>query len=561
VSRSALSAYLGFDAPMAPTTQRIPELDFVPTIPALLRRAVELRPDHHFVISEGQRVPYAEIERWSRALSRTLVVAGVGKATRVGILMPQGASWVAAMLAAARIGALVMPISTLAAPPELARMLQLGDVEHVITYGSVHGRIQIDRLAAAVPRLARSRGTLYDPDVPYLRRVWMLGEGGAPDWVSPLVPCDDTSLVSDEVLDAMAEAVTPADQFVTIFTSGTTKQPKAVVHTHGAQVRQAASLATVRGGSPDDRVFAAAPFVWVGGLTLTLLTSMFMCSTILCQEKFDPAEALDLMEAEQVTAVQMWHTARERLLRHPTYASRNLGFVANNSLGPPTSAENQTFKLPIGMTESCGQYTRPARLADLQVPADLVKGSCGRPMPGVEIRIADPETNKTLAEDEPGEICLRGHTVMVGLYKREREECFDAEGWYHTEDRGYIRSGYVFFLGRMTALIKTAGANVAPSEVESALMEMDGVERAFVVGIDDAERGQVVAAVILPAPGVEVDLEAVRLACRDSLAAYKLPRIVVTVADRDIPYLPTGKVDTRALAARVADWAAAKASA
>jgi acyl-coenzyme A synthetase/AMP-(fatty) acid ligase len=113
---------------------------------------------------------------------------------------------------------------------------------------------------------------------------------------TPLVPSDDASLVSDALLDAVEPALSPADQFVTIFTSGTRSGPKAVVHTHGAQVRQARSLANVRGGSPDDRTYAAAPFFWAGGLTLTLLTSMYVHSTIVCQENLELGAALDLIE-------------------------------------------------------------------------------------------------------------------------------------------------------------------------------------------------------------------------------------------------------------------------
>jgi acyl-CoA synthetase (AMP-forming)/AMP-acid ligase II len=138
------------------------------------------------------------------------------------------------------------------------------------------------------------------------------------------------------------------------------------------------------------------------------------------------------------------------------------------------------------------------------------------------------------------------------MYKREREDVFDAEGWYHTGDRGYFRDGYLFFTGRATEMIKTAGNNVAPREVEVALEAFPEIRLALVFGLPDDERGQVVVAGVAPALGATVDVDDVRERVRKELSSYKVPRAIVVLADDEIPLLGSGKPDRRVIAAAIA---------
>jgi acyl-CoA synthetase (AMP-forming)/AMP-acid ligase II len=165
------------------------------------------------------------------------------------------------------------------------------------------------------------------------------------------------------------------------------------------------------------------------------------------------------------------------------------------------------------------------------------RGSFGKPAPGFETMLVDADASGV------GELCIRGPYVMQGYYKRAREECFDADGWFHTGD--LVRTdadGFVYFVGWRGALIKTAGANVAPAEVEKAIAKVTGLV-AHVVGLPDPDRGQVVAAVIALDEGADFDEATLRAQLRAELSAYKVPRRFAAVPSSDIPLMSSGKID------------------
>ena len=535
--------------PMDPATERIPPLDYLATVPAMLRRAADQHGGREFIIEPDRRFTYADVEIASRRVGRQLLAAGVGKASRVAMVFPQGAEWAVSLLAAARVGALVMPLSTFYAPVELRRALRHGDVEHLIVPPAMFGRDMESFVEAAVPELAdHGGGPAFIDALPYLRRVSVL-DGGERGWSARLASDrTDPSVpeVCDRLFDEVESEITPGDLFVTIFTSGTTSEPKGVVHTHGAQVRHGARMAMVRGLVPDDKSLAVMPFFWVGGLTCAFLPAIHSGSSLLCQEKFDAGAALELIEREKPTALMAWPNVRQRLLTHPSYGERELDGVP--FLPPPGTPEPdpELFHNSLGMTETSGPHSAAAGEERTRLLPEHLRGSFGPRVAYVEHRIADPVTNRTLPDDQEGEICIRGYSVMAGMYKKEREEVFDAEGWYHTGDRGYFRHGVLFFEGRATEMIKTAGSNVAPREVELALAAYPGVRTALVFGVSDRERGEIVVAGVVPEDGFDLDVEGLLDHARAKLSVYKLPRHVVVLVDADVPVLASGKVDRRA---------------
>jgi acyl-CoA synthetase (AMP-forming)/AMP-acid ligase II len=325
------------------------------------------------------------------------------------------------------------------------------------------------------------------------------------------------------------------------------------VHTHGTQVRHGANLADLRGMSSADRIFAAMPFFWVGGLTCTLLPSLHTGAMLICQERFEAGTALDLIERERPNLLMGWPNVRQRLLSHPSLAGRDVEGVP--FLPPPGTPDIdlQLMHNSLGMTETSGPHTAAGVDELTRVLPEELRGSFGPRVPYVEHRIADFDTNATLPDAELGEVCIRGYSVMAGMYKREREDVFDAEGWYHTGDRGYFRGDYLFFKGRATEMIKTAGSNVAPREVEVALEAFPEIKLALVFGLPDEERGQVVVAAVVAANGAAVDPDDVRERIRKELSTYKVPRSIVVLDEADVPLLGSGKPDRRAVAATVAD--------
>lgn len=477
-----------------------------------------------------------------------LLRAGVGKGTRVALLFPQGPEGVVTLLAVARIGAVAVPLSTFARGGELRSALRHADVDTLVVPATLLGRDLPAELEDVLPGLAEATGPdLFLAEVPYLRHIRVVGGCDRP-WASPLA-----GEVDDDLLTAVESEVAPADPMVMVFTSGATAAPKAVVHSHGAQVRQSAVLAGLYAYDGGERTFTTMPFFWVGGLTVTLLTHLHAGGTVITVERTDTPTMRALIERTRPTRLAGWMLL-ERLLADPTLPDDERAHLT--TLQTPGLRHPGRRHGSLGMTETGGPHTAPpAALADVDLP-ESQRGSFGPPVDGFEHRIVDPETGRSLAEGEEGEICVRGDRMMLGLHKRERADTFDPDGWYHTGDRGFLRDGLLYFTGRRSAMIKTGGANVAPQEVELALRALPGVRVAFVVGVPDEERGELVGAMVCAQPGHELDPDDLADRLRADLAAYKVPRRILVVDDDEVPLLASGKVSLPRVVERLRQTAA-----
>jgi acyl-CoA synthetase (AMP-forming)/AMP-acid ligase II len=344
--------------------------------------------------------------------------------------------------------------------------------------------------------------------------------------------------------------VVPADAAVVIYTSGSTAEPKAAVHTHGTLVRHSFNLDQYRTTQPDDRVYGTMPFFWIGGLVTSLLAAMHRGATLLCEEAFDPDRTLAFLSRERATVVGAWPATIQALAQHPRLREYDLSSVRSGNLYEvmppgkrPRDPELRTNSL--GMTETCGPHTWGDMEVDLP---ESQRGSFGTAVPGVEHKVVEPETGRTLPAGEFGEICVRGYSRAQSLYKREREESFDADGFYHTGDGGWFdASGHLFFKGRIGEMIKTAGANVAPREVEIALETLPEVKLAAVLGVPHPVRGQVVVAALVAEPGHEIDPAAVRARLKQEISSFKVPRHVFVLAHQEMPLTDSGKVHKKKL--------------
>jgi acyl-CoA synthetase (AMP-forming)/AMP-acid ligase II len=515
------------------------------TIPALLADAVAAFPDAEYVVSLDERVTFAEVDRASRAVARSLVAAGIGKGNRVGAQFSYGADWVVTWLAVSRIGAVHVPLSTAYKPAELRKVARHADLALLLSPGTLFGADRRDHLEDAFPSLAgQTAGRLRLGEAPFLRGIWVTGGDGRA-WATPLdlrggegAPHD----VDDELLDLMASEVTPADTALTIYTSGTTAEPKGVVHTHGALTGKAWSMVETKGYRAGDRIFCGMPFFWVGGLVQGVLPGLAIGATLLCLERPEAGPALELMEREQATQLIGWPGVTGPILADPTARTR----------GIPAMAKAGGKKAGLGMTETLAGYSSSSGLDDADVPPDQRGASMGRVIPGMEVRIVDPETGEEVGDDVSGAILVRGWCLMQGIHKHEREETFTPDGWYDTGDKGYLLDGILFFEGRYKEMIKTSGNNVAPPEVEAVLQSFPEVAEAHVLGVPDAQRGELVAAAVVPAPGRVVDVEELRERARAELSNYKVPRRIVVVERGELPSLANGKPDRLAIRALLA---------
>jgi acyl-CoA synthetase (AMP-forming)/AMP-acid ligase II len=510
----------------------VPDVGYTPTIGESIKRAARLYGDRDFVVLPDRRITFAEAERASAALARRMVEAGIGKGTRVGLLYTYSVEWVVTWLAASRVGALVMPFSTIYAPGELRTVLRLGDVSVLVLGPTMLGRDMAAFVEEAVPALARATGpALFLEELPYLRSIWVTGETDRP-WARPVPLGGDVSGVgvSEELLAAIEEEVVPADLATVVYTSGSSAVPKGVVHTHSSIVRTTAGFADMV-ASENRVLFCAFPFFWIGGF-LVLGGALNAGLTVCCLDKFEAGAALDMVEKEHCSMVAAWPSLIQSMRTHPSFAGRDLAHCPVLVSGPSDVALVGTPVPGIpghrGMSETVGNWY------------------------GVERKIIDPATGEALAEREEGELCIRGYGMTQGYYKKEREEVFDVDGWLHTGDRCLMVDNRPFFIGRFYEMVKTRGANVSPREVELVLEGFPDVAHALVFGLPHPEMEEEVTAVIVPAPGATLDVASIRARARKELSSYKVPtRIEILSDESDVPWLGSGKPDKLALKARL----------
>lgn len=480
------------------------------TVGRLLREQAAARGDHPLLVCDAERLTYREAQERSAALARGLIGLGAGKGTHVGLLYPNGAAFVVAMLAAARIGAVVVPFSTFSTGPELQHQLVHSDTEILLATPSFRGHDYVARLG--------------DVSAPWLRHIVF----------------DDHLTVEAELTQAIEDDVDGCDPLVIVYTSGSTGASKGVVHTHESLLGHQRNLNQIRALAAEDRLFCISPFFWIGGLGFGLLATMVAGSTLVCSNATDAGDVLDLLETVRPTMTNGFAAGIAHLARHESFPYRDLSSMRRGNLypimAPDVRPEDPELRHNmLGLTEAGSVLLLSGDETD---QPEHRRGSFGKPAPGFETKIVDDE------------LCIRGRHLMQGYYKRSREECFDADGWFHTGD--LVRTdadGFFYFLGRRGSMIKTAGANVFPAEVEKAIAEVTDGLVAHVIGLPDPGRGQIVAAAVVVPDGQTFDEEAVCERLKAELSAYKIPRRFVALTPEQLPLMSSGKVDLPRLVA------------
>jgi acyl-CoA synthetase (AMP-forming)/AMP-acid ligase II len=524
----------------------MPFPDITPTIPELLKSASARHAANAFLIVDDQTLTYRELDRRSAQLATALLAEGINKGDHVGILMPNSVDWAIAWFATTRIGAVAVPLNTFHRAKELAWTIRHADLRAILLWSRLRNHDFVARLEDALPGLntQRTPGRIVVGAAPYLRTVAVWGPADR-DWL--------TRLPAEPQLEAgfLAEVeacVTPADAIAIVYTSGSTGIPKAPMHTHGTLIRHSFNLTSIYVVVPQDVLFTAMPFFWVGGLITGLHAVIHHGATLVTQPAFDAADALALMERHRVTIALGWPQQGKTLAEHPDFARRDLTSIRRTSMPAmvpsdrwPTGADS------LGMTELCGNHLGMDPY--VEQPAHR-RGSVGPSIEGLTHRIVDPETGQPVPAGTAGEIWVRGYSLMQGLYKREREDVFTPDGFYRTGDCGIAdEDGWVTYTGRLGDLIKTAaGFSVTPGEVEAALTACEGVSEAYVVGVSDGDDGTVVAAAVVPRSGHPVDGEALRARLRNGLSAYKVPKFILVTEKPALPFTETGKIKRLELA-------------
>ncbi len=477
--------------PLDPTTAR--------TLPDFIRSLGSAYGDKPAVLRGEEILTFREIETRSSELAASLLLRGVGKGTKVGIIYSNSPRWLVLWAAVTRIGAIAVPLSTFLKPPELARIIRHADLHGVISQPSFLAQDFVHNLEEAFPALLRSGPELQLIDAPFLR--WILVDTDkAPGWARARDWLERSGEAGAEMLTAAEAEVFPEEPAIMIYTSGQSADPKGVLHSHANVTGKIHYLRAMLGHRADSFNLAVLPFFWVGGLVMTFLTTLEIGGTVRCPEGAATPDAGGLMDRVPLPG--------------------------------------------LGMTETFGMYgwgTEPPH-PDRPICTPMTFFD-----PEVQTKVVDDQ-GRAVGDHEVGQMVVRGRGVTLGIHKVPRASVFDADGFYRTGDRCEVEDGVVYFIGRLGDMIKTSGANVAPAEVERELVALEGVAGAYVVGIEDRGRGHIVGAAVVPEEGAEPDPRHILEHLKTRLSSYKVPRLLAIVDGGEIPFTPSYKVNKPVLA-------------
>jgi long-chain acyl-CoA synthetase len=499
-----------------------------------------LRGDAVFMVQGDRRISYAEHARLVFGAGRALKEGfGFRAGDRLAILAYNSPDWLIALFATASIGGIAVGLNGWWTREE---------IEYGLTDSGSRFLVVDERLYPRVEKLAGS--------LPGLERVFYIGEQ-APRGTVPI-----RELLTPD--DAMpTDPISEDDPFVILYTSGTTGRPKGCITTHRGTVTQVLGVvfSSVVGAMlgtatpiPSSGAQAASlltsPLFHVGGIHSGVCTAMTAGAKLVFPVgKFDPEQAMRLIEQEKVTVWGAIPTMLHRVVHHSKVKQYDLSSLLAISFGgAPTAPETidkarevlpvePSFANAYGLTETHG-------VATLNGGKDLLgrKTSIGRPIPVLEMKIVD-EAGHELPDGKLGELVIYGATVTPGYWNRPDATAETVrQGWLHTGDLGYRdREGFYFVVDRAKDMILRGGENVYCVEIENCLADHAEIDEAAVIGVPDLELGERVKAIVRRVPGSSLSKEEVRKHVAAHLAAFKVPEFV-EFTDQPIPRNPAGKI-------------------
>ncbi|MBV1690538.1 acyl--CoA ligase [Novosphingobium sp. G106] len=493
------------------------------TFPQLIRAAAATYGEAPAVKLTGETLPdetlsFADLDRRSAEIARGLIARGVGKGTRVGFIYGNGPGFATMLAAIARTGAVAIPISTMIRANELVRVLRQSDVSGLILQRKFLNNDYVERLCEALPELRESGRELRIAKTPYLRWLASTGENLPASFGDLGELIAGGGSVGEDFLRELENEVHPTDQMIEIYTSGSMALPKGVKHNHGPGMFRAHYLRGIIGIERGKEYPCYLPMFWVGGLMMSLLPNW---------------------EAGALTACTERTMSNSRVAMGSTLADEDLAMLKNQK--PPFWG--------LGMSETLGPYSYGD---EVRAPGRPVCSPMDHFADGYEIRIAD-ENDQPVGDGEIGEMQVRGYPLATGLHKVEQSVYYTPDGYYHTGDMCLIEGTRVHFIGRNGDMIKTAGSNVAPAEVEMEMQAVEGIHNAYVVGLPDSERGQLLVAAVVPRDeNAKLDFAEIEAKLRKQLSAYKVPRAYVQITREEVPLLHSNKVSRRMVTELVA---------
>ena len=531
------------------------------TICAALDEAAQRYSDKVATVFQNGEVTYNQLKQTSEMIAGGCLSLGIGKGDKVAIWMAGYVEWAYVYFALARIGAIMVPVNTRYRPEEVEYVLNKSKAS-ILVLKEEPNKNYIGLLKELCPGVGEVSDSLPNEKLPFLKRIIVSSDRRLKGCLSFH---DLAKLGAGNPQEAFKRAVSKVgseDTAMIQFTSGTTAMPKGAMLFHAAMLRGAQCGCQALKLTAADRFFSPQPFFHVGGSIQVMLTPIISGCTMIVQPYFDAGEALELMERHRCNVLMGHQPHYIEYLNHPDLKQRKLvlekGMIfASAEVNQRVYEEMGIKKLisPYGLTETHIGGTACA----MDDPLELRMTTVGRPMPGVEIGIRQPEGKHFLPAGEPGEICFKGWCITKGYFDdpEKTAEALDDAGWFRTGDLGVIGGdGCLRLIGRIKDMIRVGGENVAAADVESVLLKHEAVKQAVAVGMADARLAEVVAAFVELKTGKQTTEQEIIAYCGKHLASFKVPRRVVFVTDW--PMTGAGKIQRYVLKESLAPASAAK---
>ncbi len=516
-----------------------------PTLAAALRDAAGRHGDRLAVVEGDRTLSFSDLLQGVRITAAGYIALGLEPGDRVCLWAPNSTDWIVAGLAASYAGATLVPVNSRYTGHEAYDIAARTGARIFVVANGFLGRDQVSELRAV-------------GDLPELSAIVTLPPPpGEPVTVAENVAAfaDLIDLGADLLLeaDARADAVTPDDVADILFTSGTTGRSKGAMSAHRQTLAVSAAWAEIGGVTAQDRYLVVNPFFHSFGYKIGIVVGLLTGAALYPVATFDLDATMDLIEQERITLLPGAPTIFTSLLDAPGRASRDLSSLRLSITGAAVVPVVLIERMRAGSPEGLGidnVYTAfgmtEAVVATMCREGDddtTVATTCGRAVPGVEVRIAAVGTNDALPTGEEGELLIRGDIVMLGYLDdpAATAEAIDADGWLHTGDVGKVdEAGNLKITDRLKDMYISGGFNVYPAEIEQVLARHDAVADVAVIGVPDERMGEVGKAVVVLRAGHDVPVDDLVAFARERLANYKVPRSVDFV--EVLPRNASGKV-------------------
>ena len=523
------------------------------TIGEALLRAARLWPDQEALVSvhQGIRWTYRQFAEEVDRLAAGLLALRLEKGDRVGVWAPNCAEWTLVQFATARVGLIQVNINPAYRLSEVEYTLNKVGVKALVCARAFKTSDYVGMINELAPEIATSPpGELQSKRLPELRSVVQIGDAPGPGWFAFADLAARATPAHVAKVEAIAATLDRNDAINIQFTSGTTGLPKGATLSHRNILNHALFSGLGMGLKPGDRLLIPVPLYHCFGMVLGNLACITHgAAMIYSAEGYDPLSVLKTVEAEKCTGLHGVPTMFIAELEHPDFDTFDLSSLRTGIMaGSPCPIEvmkkvidrmhMHQVGIGYGMTETSPISFQTA----IDDPLERRVSTVGRVQPHLEVKIVD-ESGATVPRGQPGELCTRGYSVMIGYWNdpEKTSEAVDADGWMHTGDLATIDDeGYCNIVGRIKDMVIRGGENVFPREIEEYLFRHPKIEDVQVIGVPDPKMGEEICAWIKLRAGETSSREEIAAFCKGQIAHYKVPRYVKFVDS--FPMTVTGKI-------------------